>query len=507
MNGPLTALLSSMSAGAEILGILVALGLVAALRLGLGQRARPLVRAPLALVAAHLVVFAAYHLLPDAAGARRLLGPLVVLLLLASIARSSVLLALDVIVGPRLGRPLPRILREIVHGLVYAGIGLVALQQVGVEPGSLLTTSALLTAVIGLSLQETLGNLFAGLAIQVQAPFEVGDWIQFDADPKHIGRVVEINWRATKVVTLDEVEVIVPNGALAKAPITNFTKPTLVSRRSAYVSAPYAVPPSEVQRIILDAIRDAPGVVGEPLPSVVTNQFGEYGIEYWVRYYTDQFHRRDAVDGGVRDRIWYALQRAGVEIPYPHRTIEVHQVTEESSAREAARLREERERALRCVDMFRVLSDDELHRLAELVNPRLYGPGEVIVRQGEETTELFVIEHGEVIIDVQHPGAAAATEVARLGAGKFFGEMALVTGDRRQATVRAATSCQMLAVGREAVQRLLEKAPELAERMGAVLLERQAQLEAQPAAPEEELERLSLLNLDLVNRIKKFFAL
>jgi small-conductance mechanosensitive channel/CRP-like cAMP-binding protein len=507
-------------AGAEILGIVAALGLVAALRLGLRDRARLLVRQPLALLAAHLAVLAALRLSPDTAGARRLLGPLALLLLLASIARSGVLLVLDVIVGPRLGRPLPRILREIVHGLVYAGVVLVALQQAGVEPGSLLTTSALLTAVIGLSLQETLGNLFAGLAIQVQAPFEVGDWIQFDADPKHVGRVVEINWRAAKVITLDEVEVAVPNAALAKAPITNFTKPTPVSRRSAYVFAPYAVPPLEVQRIILGAIGDAPGVVGEPAASVITNQFGEYGIEYWVRYYTDQFHRRDAVDGGVRDRIWYALRRAGVEIPYPHRTIEVHQVTEESSAREAARLRAERDRALRCVDIFRVLSDDELNRLADLASHRLYAPGEVIVRQGDDTCELFVIEQGEVIVTVRRsvndggsapkpPGATGAVEVevARLGAGKFFGEMALVTGDARQATVRAATSCQMLAVGRDAMQHLLEKAPDLAERIGAVLLERQAQLDEHAAAPDEEKERLSLLNLDLVNRIKKFFAL
>lgn len=507
MNGPLMALLGSMSAGVEILGVLTALGLVAALRLGLGERARPHVRAPLLLLAAHLAVLAAYRLLPDDAGARRLLGPLVVLLLLASVARSGVPLVLDVIVGPRLGRPLPRILREIVHGVVYAAIVLVALQQAGVEPGSLLTTSALLTAVLGLSLQETLGNLFAGLAIQLQAPFEVGDWIQFDADPKHIGRVVEINWRATKVVTLDEVEVVVPNAALAKAPITNFTKPTPVARRSVYVSATYDVPPVEVHRIILEAIRDVPGVVREPVPSVVTNQFGEYGIEYWVRYYTDQFHRRDGVDGGVRDRIWYALRRASVEIPYPHRTIEVRQVTEETSAREAALQRDQRERALRCVDMFRVLSDDELHRLAELAEPRLYAPGEVIVRQGDATTDLFVIEHGEVVVSLERPGAAATTEVARLGAGKFFGEMALVTGDPRQATVRAATSCQMLAVGREGLQRLLENAPDLADRMGAVLLERQMQLEVQADAPEEEKERLSLINLDLVKRIKKFFAL
>jgi CRP-like cAMP-binding protein len=390
---------------------------------------------------------------------------------------------------------------------VYAAVALFALREAGVEPGSLLTTSALLTAVIGLSLQETLGNVFAGLAIQAQAPFEVGDWIQFDGEAKHIGRVVEINWRATKVVTLDEVEVVVPNASLAKAPITNFTKPTAVSRRSAFVFAPYAVPPLEVHRVILEAIADAPGLVADPAPSVVTNAFGEYGVEYWVRFYTDQFHKRDRVDGGVRDRIWYALRRAGMDIPYPHRTLEVHQITEETSARDTRRRLAERVRALRCVDIFQVLSDDELQSLAELAEHRLYAPEEAIVHQGDETTELYVIERGEVVVSVQRPGAAQGTLVARLGAGKFFGEMALVTGDRRQATVRAGTACQLLSVGREAVQRIMEKAPDLAERISAVLAERQAELEERSAAPEAKEEREARVQRDLLERIRKFFAL
>jgi small-conductance mechanosensitive channel/CRP-like cAMP-binding protein len=505
MNG-LTALLGGDLAWAETVGALTALALLVALRLGLRGEARRLWRAPFALLAAHLVAFAIDRLVTPPSPAHRILRPVALLLLLTSAARSAVLLVLDVLVGQRLRRPLPRIFREIVQGLVYAGVALFALREAGVEPGSLLTTSALLTAVIGLSLQETLGNVFAGLAIQAQAPFEVGDWIQFDAEPKHIGRVVEINWRATKVITLDEVEVVVPNASLAKAPITNFTKPTAVSRRSAYVNAPYSVPPLSIQRIILEAIADAPGVVAEPEPSVVTNAFGEYGIEYWVRFYTDQFHKRDRVDGGVRDRIWYALRRAGVEIPYPHRTLEVHQVTEETSARETKRLLAERVRALRCVDIFQVLSPDELLRLAELAEHRLYAPGEVIVHQGDETTELYVIEHGEVVVSVQRNGAAAV-EVARLRAGKFFGEMALVTGDKRQATVRAGAECQLLSVGREAVQRIMEKAPDLAERISAVLAERQAELEVRSAAAEEKKEREARVQKDLVDRIKKFFAL
>jgi small-conductance mechanosensitive channel/CRP-like cAMP-binding protein len=492
---------------AEAVVVLAALALVVGVRLALGADGRRLARQPLALLAAHVVAFILYQLVPASEGARRLLGPLALLLLLLSVGRSAVLLVLDFLVGRRFGRPLPRIFRDILQGLVYAAIALSTLHAAGVEPGSLLTTSALLTAVIGLSLQETLGNLFAGLAIQMQRPFELGDWIQFDGETKNIGRIVEINWRATTVLTLDEVEVIVPNAALAKAPIRNYTRPSPATRRSVYVFAPYDVPPAEVHRIILGVVSDAPGVLAEPRPSVVTNQFGEYGIEYWVRFFTDHFQRRDIVDGGVRDRIWYALRRARVEIPYPHRTLEVHTVTEESTARDQERELREREVAIRCVDILRVLAPAEQRALAEMSEQRLYAAGESIVKQGEESSELYVIERGEVVVSVQRSGGEVV--VARLGAGKFFGEMALLTGDKRQASVRAATECQLLEVGRDALRTVLGKSPDLAERISAVLAERQAQLDEQLAAREEGLDegRKTESQQMLLAKIRRFFAI
>jgi small-conductance mechanosensitive channel len=507
MNALIRAIMGGDLARAEFFAMLIAIGLVAAVRLALGAAGRKLAKVPIAFLGAHVVAFALYQIVPAGDGMRRLVGPLSLLLLLLSIGRSAVLLVVDFLVVRRLDRALPRIFRDIIQGVVYVAVVLTTLNAAGVEPGSLLTTSALLTAVVGLSLQETLGNLFAGLAIQMQRPFEVGDWIQFDGEPKNIGKIIEINWRATTVLTLDEVEVIVPNAALAKAPIRNFTRPSPHTRRSVYVFAPYDVPPSEVHRVILTAIADVPGVLAEPAPSVVTNQFGEYGIEYWVRFFTDQFHRRDAVDGGVRDRIWYALRRARVEIPYPHRTLEVHQITEESSAREHERELAERERAIQCVDILRVLGPAEQRELAEMSEQRLYAAGEVIVRQGDETSELYVIEQGEVVVSVSRAGNQIA--VARLGPGKFFGEMALVTGDARQATVRAAKTCQLLEVSRDALKRVLERSPEIAEKMSAVLAERQAQLDTQAAVESnEDLQaRQTASQQMLLAKIKRFFAL
>ncbi|RLB51945.1 MAG: hypothetical protein DRJ42_15955, partial [Deltaproteobacteria bacterium] len=219
-------------AAAYTTGVVTGLALLILGRLVLPLAGRRRLRFALFAFVLHLGLMAARALLVDtdtrfAQG----LGLFGLFLLLISIGRSGVLVTAHLLVSRRIIGPLPKIFTDIVQGGIFAGALFVTLSAAGVAMDSLLTTSALLTAVVGLSLQDTLGNLFAGLAIQVQEPFEVGDWIQFDDDQDNIGMVIEINWRAARVLTLDQIEIIVPNNQLAKAPIRNFTKPMVHSRR------------------------------------------------------------------------------------------------------------------------------------------------------------------------------------------------------------------------------------------------------------------------------------
>jgi small-conductance mechanosensitive channel/CRP-like cAMP-binding protein len=469
---------------------------------------RRVLRQPVVFLALHLAAQLA-ELFVDDPAAGRLLGFVALLGLLAALGRVSGLLVLDIVMGRKLGRPLPKIIRDIAQGLVYLFLMLAALRAVGFDPSSILTTGAVVTAVIGLSMQDTLGNLVAGLAIQVQRPFDIGDWIGFDADPKKIGKVVEINWRATKVVTLDEVEVTVPNGALARAPIVNHTKPTALARRSIYVSAPYDVPPRRVHAVILDAIGDVPGVVRDPAPNVVTLEFGERGVEYWVRFYTDQFHRRDVIDGAVRDRVWYGLQRANIVIPYPQRKVHLREVSAETRAADVDEKIGARERALRRVDVLSVVSPAERRRLAETAATRLYAPGETVVHQGDESVELFIIERGQVAVIIESEGGGPSSEVTRLSKGQFFGEMALITGERRRASVRAVTECELIVIGHAAFQEILSGSPHLAEELSRVLAERQTMLDELAASLSQD-ERASVVDAtssQLLDRIKSFFSI
>jgi small-conductance mechanosensitive channel/CRP-like cAMP-binding protein len=496
--------LSSL-ANMESLGVGLAALLVVVLVALSPAPARAHARLPVVLLVLHVGASALERSLAATPATRTFLSFLSLLLLLGSMGRSAVLLVLDVALGRRFVRPLPRIIRDITQGIVYLAVLLAALRSAGVEPGSILTTSALLTAAIALSLQETLGNMVAGLAIQVQRPFDEGDWIQFDAEPKHVGRVIEINWRATKVLTLDLVEVIVPNATLAKAPITNFTKPTRVSRRSLFVPVPASFPPHLVHATILRALEGASGVLPEPAPSVVTNAFAEGNVEYWVRFFTDQFDKRDGVDGGARDRVWYALSRAGLTVGAPARAVHLHEVSHETRAREEDERTALRTRSLGNVDFLSVLPETHKARLARESRLRMYVGGEEIVRQGETSGELFVVDDGEVVVVRDH--GSERTELARLGRGQFFGEMALMTGEPRAATVRADGPCTLLVIDRAQLRAVLEASPEAAEHISRVLAERQAALADAAASMRPSPESVQERSSQLLGKIRKFFAL
>lgn len=496
-------------------GIAIAIVLALILRLVIPTARRRQVRTPLVLLALHVVLLLLEGLVPDgsanpfAAATARALGLMALCLLLLSMARSFYLLLLYGFLERKQREKrlvLPAIFRDIVQVAIYLVVAFVVLQQAGVEPGSLLTTSALLTAVIGLSLQDTLGNLFAGLAIQVQHPFEIGDWIQFDDDPNHVGEILEINWRATRMLTIDRIEVTVPNNMLAKAPIRNFSKPSRLVRRSATVLAPYDAPPARVHRLMAEAVVEVDGVRTSPPPDIQTVDFTERGVEYRVRYYIEAFEEREVIDSRVRDRLWYALRRASIRIPIPQRRVTLVEHTAATSEAEHHAMVVDVERALERIPLLRPLRGDLLHEVAIHAERRLYAPGELVIQQGDYGEELFIVEKGsvEVLLDV-HDGMQ---HVATLGPGNFFGEMSLMTGEQRKATIRTEAEVTLIVVSKESLQPIIEAMPTLADEISGVLAEREAQLgkHSQGALGAGE-QKMTERRGELLSRIREFFSI
>jgi small-conductance mechanosensitive channel/CRP-like cAMP-binding protein len=418
---------------------------------------------------------------------------------LASLFHSLLLLA-AVSVWERVAGPMQKIFLDVFRWLTVVFAFVVILLEAGVDPGGIFAGSAIISAAIGFASKDTLGNLFAGLAIHAENPFKLGDWIQYDDNPSHIGEVVEINWRATKVITLDLAYVIIPNGQLGQASIRNFTQPDRWSRRSLYLVTPYAVSPQRVQTIILEAIRGSFGVLDHPAPSVVTNAFTDRGVEHWVRLFTTEFDKRDRVDGMARDRIWFALARNGIEMPVATHAVRLTQLPTPALSPDDPVAR--RLSALERVEVLQPLGADRLRELATMVVDQVRAGGEQVVRQGEMSSTLYVIDTGAAEVRLRS-GSGEETTLAKLGPGDFFGEMSLLTGQSCSATVVMLSEGRLLEIEKGMLQAFVDAEPQLAERFGGVLSRRQAERSAAVAATGgEENEEKAILA-----KILDFFGL
>jgi CRP-like cAMP-binding protein len=274
-----------------------------------------------------------------------------------------------------------------------------------------------------------------------------------------------------------------------------------------YVSAPYDVPPRRVQQVIRDAIADTPGVQSNPPPSVITNSFGDNGVEFWLRYFTSEFERRDGIDSDVRDRIWYAFQRHGIAIPYPVRDSRTRQVNADTEAHVEEQQARERRETLRQIDFLADLPSEALDQLASHVQRRLFATGEKIIREGDAGDELFILVSGEVVVSVRGQGSSEL-EINRLGPRQFFGELSLLTGQTRSATVSASRDCDLLVVSKSALSPILAATPQLAEFISETISKRQAEVEQRTVAHHLTRDIIRQdARRDLLKRIREFFSL
>jgi small-conductance mechanosensitive channel/CRP-like cAMP-binding protein len=327
-------------------------------------------------------------------------------------------------------------------------VGLFTVIATALMKEKFLTTSAVGAVVIGFALQDTLGNTFAGLALQVEKPFSVGHWIRVGP---YEGIVTGISWRATQLRTKTGDWVVVPNNIISKEAIINYSQPTTATRLSVEVGASYDAAPTLVKTVILDSLADAPLVRPSPRPDVLLSEFGASSINYRVRFWTDDYGMDDPARDQVRCCIYYALRRAGIEIPFP---IQVNYSREAGSS---AMPLEDRAAHRAAVDLFALLSAEERGELADVSREALFGPGQTVVRQGQPGESMFVVCRGRVRVTVGETDA----EVATIGPGGYFGEMSLLTGDPRTARVSAVVDSLLLEITAADFRRIALVHPEV----------------------------------------------
>ncbi len=377
---------------------------------------------------------------------------------------------------PAIRVAVPSILRDVLQIAVAAVAVMVCLRLAGLDVLPLLATSAVLTAVIGLALQAPIANVFGGLALQLDRTLGEGDWIETG---RHSGRIVEIGWRSTRVVTRDGGTLFLPNSQLLLGEVLNLSHPSGAHRTSIRISVHERHPPGLVRKLLVDAIRDVPGVLEYPLPDALVAEFADGAIVYEVRYWLTEFDRELAIAGDVRARLWYATRRASLELPLPALRVALGAGAGRSPDVQTGQPAEP-SAVLRDVEVLAGLDSEACERLAARMRRLDFMAGETIFHQGMTGDAVYVVERGEVGVRVQVDDATA--DVAQLGRGELFGEMALMTGEPRTASCIARTEVSCYAIDRDAFRALLAEQPAIADRLSAVMAARQASLEAQRAS-------------------------
>jgi small-conductance mechanosensitive channel/CRP-like cAMP-binding protein len=416
---------------------------------------------------------------------------------------------------PALGVSLVAITGDLVVGFAYIFAGFGVLKASGVSASSVVTTSAVVSGVLALSLQTTLGNVIGGVALQVDGSIHVGDWIALPEGQQ--GKVVAIRWRHTVVETRNWDTIIVPNASLLSQNIVILGKRTgkpVQHRMWVYFNVDFRYPPSQVIDVVSDAVLGSPidGVASDPKPSVICydlakdghDSFGYYAVRYWL---TD-LPNDDPTSSRVRTRIYTALKRAGIPLARPAQTLFVS--AEEGDAAQAQRRKERRVHAIEQIDLFRSLTPDERSFVAEHLTFAPFAAGETITKQGAVAHWLYVLCAGKVEIR-RRPAdeSSAAKVVATIEAPNFFGEMGLMTGEPRTADVVAIADVECYRLDKTGLQRILEERPEVAEQFSKTLAKRRVDLATALEGLDAEAGRLRIQTEQtrILDRIQEFFGL
>ena len=415
------------------------------------------------------------------------------------------------IVLPRMRIMPPRIAEDIFVIIGYIAWGLVRLRYAGLDLGSIVATSAMITAVVAFAMQDTLGNILGGLALQLDNSIEIGDWIKVDDIS---GRVVDIRWRSTLVETRNWETVVFPNSQLMKNKFLVLGRRTdqpVQWRRWVWFNVNLGVTPTRVVSAVENAILQAEidNVSKNPQPSCVLMEMDKGCARYALRYWLTDLAADDGTDAAVRWHVYTALERAGIRLTVEEQN--VHYVKESEKYEEAMHQREllRRIKTLKRVELFAQMTDDELRKLAERLRYAPFAKGNVIAKQGTPAQHwLFIIISGEA--EVYLEGVGGEKRILNvLSNGAFFGEMSLMTGSPRVATVIAKTDVECYRLDKEAFEEILLARPGIAEEVSHVLVSRRMQLDSALQNLDEEAKHKVIHHQhnEVLETVKRFFGL
>jgi small-conductance mechanosensitive channel/CRP-like cAMP-binding protein len=367
-----------------------------------------------------------------------------------------------------------KLIQDLLAGLIYISAFLAVIAYVFDLPiRGLLATSGVIAIILGLALQSTLSDVFSGIVLNFSRPYRPGDWISIEGGTD--GRVIEMNWRATHVLTGKRDLAIVPNSTIAKSKIVNTSSPSGVHGISVTVQFDRKATPAAGVKILEQALLNCRLVLAHPVPWITVKSITGTGTEFEIGFFAEDLAHATDAQNELLDLIYRHVAAAGVDLASIEKPLSW--LPETGTLPNAADCPE---RALNLVVIFASLTPDERRSLAAKMRQKTIDKGEVLLKPGVVLQSLFIIGTG--VLSLTRVVAGSEIELMRLGPGDHFGEVGLLTGAPSTATISALMPTTVYELTKDDLAPVLEARATVAQELGRELARRQAagQLIASP---------------------------
>jgi small-conductance mechanosensitive channel/CRP-like cAMP-binding protein len=429
--------------------------------------------------------------------------------------RLTAVLFWDALVARAIKGHVPRLLKDVTAFLIYAIAATGVMAVVFQKPVTgFWATSGVAGVVLGIALRNMILDVFTGLAVNIDRPYSIGDWIMIvdnpgAADGNLVGCVEEVNWRTTRLRTTDNNMLVVPNSVMGQKVVTNFMAPGEQSRFELDFTLDFAVPSERAIRVITAAARavaDLPeGPLSEPAPKARVTGISELGVKYRLRYWTVPRQVSPAkARHTVITSVLQHLHQAGMTLAYPKQDTYHALMPKRQYEPEAP---QDRHELLARIAWFGALTTDEVRGLAQALVPRRFAEGTVLLCEGDQGDSMFVLLEGLLDVSARSPQSGEDVKVGKLVPGDVYGEISLLTGEPRTATIRAVTGAVAYEIRKEHLEPVLKARPEAAEAIARIVAERRVATEralAEVATPVSA-DRVESLASSLLKRMRAFF--
>lgn len=398
---------------------------------------------------------------------------------------------------------IPKLLREMVAMALYVVVLLLVLSigyQAQAELKGLLAGSGVVAIILGFAAQNVLSGLVAGMSLQIEKPYKVGDWLRIG---EIFGEVTDIDWGSTRLRTNDGIYLHIPNNEIVKQTIVNLHYPTPLHAMRIGIGADYAVPPNRVKDALHRATTQATGVILDPPPKIFLKEYGDSAINYEIKFWMSDHSSYNDICDAIRTNVWYEFKRRKINIPFPVRTLQI----ERRGGTAATDAKSEARGILAKEPLFACLSEDQVGSLLRTAEINHFGRGEAVIEEGSEGDSMFILLRGSAQVSVEKNGSRIRVGVLRQG--DCFGEMSLLTGERRTASVRAEKDCEVIEISKNVMGEVLRNSPQCLTQLSELLAQRKLETEGivKEVALPDQAHKEREYAASFMKRLRSFFEL